>query len=161
MMEQTTLVIRNYIYKCAQSVPETQHDIALKNNMVHLLFYLVSMLYKKPADQFMNGEIDVVSCTCCLIYLLENFQKDLPEPIFAHTFEFFKANISKFKSKLMKVVNSQLLGLLCWVAPVQILNIAFNNKILPIVIRELTSYTSKYEYDHERCRVILGINAIL
>jgi hypothetical protein len=68
MMEHSMLVIRNYIYKCSRFPPEGQSE-GLKNNMIHLLFYLVSEIYKRPPTDY-NGELDIVSSTCLLIYLL-------------------------------------------------------------------------------------------
>ena len=78
-----------------------------------------------------------------------------------HIYEFTKLNITKFKSKMMKMLTSQLIGLLLWVAPTIALNLAHRDNILSVYLKQLVSYHSKYEMEHERARVILGINSIL
>lgn len=67
----------------------------------------------------------------------------------------------KFNSRMLKVLNSQLMGLLLWVAPVQILSLAHKQNLLSQLLREVTMYESKYEAEHERARVILGLNSLL
>lgn len=117
-------------------------------------------MYKKPPNDF-SGELDITCCTALLIYLLENYQRKLPEAVFNHIYEFSKVNISKYKSKMMKALTSQLIGVLLWLAPTHVLTLAHKDKILDAYLKELTGYHSKYEMEHERARVILGINSIL
>lgn len=76
---------------------------------------------------------------------MENYQKGLPEPVFAHIWEFAKINIHKMKTKMIKILNSQMLGLLLWCSPTQLLTLAHRDQSLPILFKELVSYESKYE----------------
>jgi len=62
---------------------------------------------------------------------------------------------------MIKVLTSQLLGILIWSSPTQILTLAHRDKLLPNLFKELTIYDAKYEMEHERARVILGLNALL
>lgn len=117
-------------------------------------------MYKKPPNEF-SGELDITCCAALLIYLLENYQHKLPEQIFTHIYEFSKINISKFKSKMMKSLTSQLIGMLIWLAPTQVLTLAHKDKILETYLKELIGYHNKYEMEHERARVILGLNSLL
>ena len=72
-----------------------------------------------------------------------------------------KLNLLKFSSRMLKVLNSQLLALLLWTAPIQTLTNAHKQNMLPALLKEITVYESKYEQEHERARVILGINSLL
>lgn len=62
---------------------------------------------------------------------------------------------------MMKALTSQLIGMLLWLAPTQVLNLAHKDNILSIFLRELISYHNKYEMEHERARVILGLCSLL
>ena len=62
---------------------------------------------------------------------------------------------------MLKVLNSQLIAMLMWLAPMQILTQAHSENLLPVLLKELTSYENKYEETHERSRVILGLNSLL
>jgi hypothetical protein len=62
---------------------------------------------------------------------------------------------------MLKVLNSQLIGMLIWVAPIQVLTLAHKQNVLPSILREITIYESKYEMEHERARMILGLNTLL
>ncbi len=79
-----------------------------------------------------------------MTYLLENFQRNLPETLYNHIWEFSKINMLKFNSRMLKVLNSQLMAMLLWVAPVQILTIAHKQNLLNQLLREVTIYESKY-----------------
>jgi hypothetical protein len=79
-----------------------------------------------------------------MTYLLENFQRGLPENVYNHIWEFSKINMLKFNSRMLKVLNSQLMGLLLWVAPVQVLTLAHKQNVLVQLLREVTIYESKY-----------------
>ncbi len=150
--------MRNYIQKSA--VNQDANQEILKASIIQLLFYLVSEMYKRPPNDF-NGELDLTCCTALLIYLLENYQKRLPEPVYSHIYEFTKINITKFKSKMMKALTSQLIGMLLWLAPTLTLTLAHRDGLLPTFLKELVSYHAKYEMEHERARVILGLNSLL
>ena len=43
--------------------------------------------------------------------------------------------MSKFKSKMMRSLTSQLLGLLIWLAPTQILTLAHKDNILDTILK--------------------------
>jgi len=58
-------------------------------------------------------------------------------------------------------MNSQLLGLLLWNAPTQVLTLAHGQQMLANLLKEVCGYESKYELQHERARVILGLNTLL
>ena len=129
MMERSMPVLRNYIQKSA-TLPATEpHFEVFKTNIIQLLFYLVSEMYKKPPNEF-NGELDITCCAALLIYLLENYQNKLPENVYAHIYEFSKLNFTKFKSKMMKSLTSQLIGLLLWLTPAPILTMAHKDNLL-------------------------------
>lgn len=55
--------------------------------------------------------------TALLIYLLENNKNNLPEPIYILVLAIVKYNIIKVKSKSLRILNSQLQGLLLWINP--------------------------------------------
>lgn len=76
-------VLRNYIQK--SSVSNEPNQEILKASIVQLLFYLLSEMYKRPPNDF-NGELDITCCTALLIYLLENYQRRLPEPVYNHIY---------------------------------------------------------------------------
>lgn len=61
----------------------------------------------------------------------------------------------------MKSLTSQLIGLLLWVAPTQVLTLAHKDNILEVILKEIISEKSKYEMEHERARVLLGLNSLL
>jgi hypothetical protein len=61
----------------------------------------------------------------------------------------------------MKSLTSQLIGLLLWLAPTQALTLAHKDNLLDTFLKELVSYHAKYELEHERARVILGLNSLL
>lgn len=160
MMERSMPVLRNYIQK-SSVLPGNEPQIdGFKTNIIQLLFYLISEMYKKPPNEF-SGELDLTCCAALLIYLLENYQKKLPEAIFTHIYEFSKINITKFKSKMIKSLTSQLLGMLLWLAPTHVLTLAHHDNLVPVLLKELVSYHHKYEMEHERARVILGLNSLL
>lgn len=102
--------------------------------MLGLLFYLISEMYKKGSNEY-SGELDITCCTALLIYLLENFQKNLPEPVYNNLFEFFRVNMAKYNSRMLKTLNSQLLGLLFWLSPISTLTLAHKFNILPSVLK--------------------------
>ena len=60
--------------------------------------------------------------TALLIYLLENNTKNLPEPIYVIILSIVKYNITKIKSKTLKILNSQLQALIIWINPALVLN---------------------------------------
>lgn len=70
-------------------------------------------------------------------------------------------NLLKFESNRLKVQNSQLLGLLFWVAPRQIIDLAHRQNLIHLVLREITSYDKRYQTKYENARVILGLNSLL
>ena len=158
MMERSMPVLRNYIQK--SSVSNEPNQEILKASIVQLLFYLLSEMYKRPPNDF-NGELDITCCTALLIYLLENYQRRLPEPVYNHIYQFCKLNISKLESKMMKALTSQLIGMLLWLAPTNTLNLAHRDNLLQTFLKELISYQNKYEMEHERARVIFGLNTLL
>lgn len=41
---------------------------------------------------------------------------------------------------MLKILNSQLIALLLWICPTQILTLAHNQKMLPALLKEITSY---------------------
>lgn len=55
--------------------------------------------------------------TALLIYLLENNRDTLPDAIYVLILSIVKYNIGKIKSKTLRVLNSQLQGLLLWIYP--------------------------------------------
>ena len=132
----------------------------LKASIIQLLFYLVSEMYKRPPNDF-NGELDLTCCTALLIYLLENYQKRLPEQVYHHVYEFTKINLSKFKSKMMRALTSQLIAMLLWLAPAAALSLAHRDGLLATFLKELVGYHTKFEMEHERARLLLGINTLL
>lgn len=142
-MERSMPVLRNYIQKSSALTSNEPHIDGFKTNIIQLLFYLVSEIYKKPPNEF-SGELDITCCTALLIYLLENYQRRLPETVFTHIYEFSKINISKFKSKMMRALTSQLIGALLWLAPTHVLNLAHKDNILDSYLKELIGYHSKY-----------------
>lgn len=160
MMERSMPVLRNYIQKSSVLTGTEPQIDGFKTNIIQLLFYLISEMYKKPPNEF-SGELDITCCAALLIYLLENYQNRLPEQIYAHIYEFSKINICKFKSKMMKSLTSQLIGMLLWLAPTQVLTLAHKDKLLETFLKELIGYHNKYEMEHERARVILGLNSLL
>lgn len=81
--------------------------------------------------------MDITCCTALLIYLLENYQKRLPETVYAHIYEFSKINFHKYKSKMMKSLTSQLVGMLLWLAPTQVLTLAHNDNKLEGILKEV------------------------
>lgn len=159
MMEQSMPVLRNYIQKtsCLRGEPNFE---PLRNNLISLLFYLFSEIYKRGPNEY-SGELDITCCTALMAYLLENYQRTLPDSVYGHIWDFAKLNTLKFSSRMLKVLNSQLLALLLWAAPLQTLTSAHKHNMLPALLREVTLYESKYEHEHERARVILGLNALL
>lgn len=68
LMEQSMPVIRNYIQKISLMSTEANFE-PLKANMLGLLFYLISEMYKKGSNEY-SGELDITCCTALLIYLL-------------------------------------------------------------------------------------------
>jgi len=51
MMEQSMPVLRNYIQKTSVMAQEANFE-PLKNNLISLLFYLISELYKKGPSEY-------------------------------------------------------------------------------------------------------------
>lgn len=99
--------------------------------------------------------------TALLIYLLENNKTNLPEPIYVLILAIVKYNITKIKSKTLRVLNSQLEGLMLWISPALTIKFIEKEKIEAQFMKELTAYESKYEEEHERQRVILGLTALM
>jgi hypothetical protein len=64
----------------------------------------------------------MMCATALLIYLLENNTKNLPEPIYVIILSIVKYNITKIKSKTLKILNSQLQALIIWINPALVLN---------------------------------------
>ena len=62
---------------------------------------------------------------------------------------------------MMKALTSQLIGMLLWLAPTNTLNLAHRDNLLQTFLKELISYQNKYEMEHERARVIFGLNTLL
>lgn len=62
---------------------------------------------------------------------------------------------------MIKLLTSQLLGLLVWATPKLALTLAHRDQQLDRLLKELTGYESKYEMEHERARTILGLNTLL
>lgn len=143
MMEQSMLVLRNYIKKISELGQDGPQQ-AIKANMVSLMLFLNAEIYKKGPNQF-SGELDITCCTALFVYLLENFQRNLPETVYTYVWEYCKINIAKFKSKMLKIINSQLLGLLVWICPTHVLSLAHKDNLLPVLLRQLVSYQSKYQ----------------
>lgn len=56
-------------------------------------------------------------CTTLLLYLLENNKTGLPEHAYVMILDIVKYNITKAKSKTLKLMNAQLEALLLWVSP--------------------------------------------
>ena len=160
MMERSMPVLRNYIQKSA-ALPSSEPQFeGFKNNIIQLLFYLVGQMYKKPPNEF-SGELDITCCAALLIYLLQNYQRRLPENVFNHCYEFSKINFTKFKSKMIKSLTSQLIGLVLWLAPTQILTLAHKDNMLDFILKEISMEKNKYEMEHQRARVLLGLNSLL
>lgn len=63
----------------------------------------------------------MMCATALLIYLLENNSNNMPEQIYILILAIVKFNILKVKSKSLKVLNSQLQGLLLWINPTLVL----------------------------------------
>ena len=142
MMERSMPVLRNFIQKCSilpTTEPQFEH---FKANIIQLLFYLISEMYKKPPNEF-NGELDITCCVALFIYLLENFQGRLQETVYTHIYEFCKINLNKYKSKMMKTLNAQLIGLLLWIVPTQTLTSAHKDGQLENFLKEMTAHQAK------------------
>lgn len=107
-----------------------------------------------------RGLVDITCCTALMINMLENFQSTLPEDFYGILWDYFIRNLS-FNSGQLKVINSQLLGMLLWTAPSQILHLAHSQNKLDIVFRQITAHERRYEHDYQRARVILGVNSLL
>lgn len=75
--------------------------------------------------------------------------------------QFSKINFLKFNSRMLKVLNSQLLAMLLWVAPVQILTLAHKQNLLTQFLKEVIVYESKYTQEQERARSILGLSTLI
>jgi hypothetical protein len=73
--------------------------------------------------------------TALLIYLIENNKNNLPEPIYILILAIVKFNIMKVKSKTLKVLNSQLQGLLLWINPALVLMFIQKEKIADIFMK--------------------------
>jgi hypothetical protein len=54
----------------------------------------------------------------------------------------------KFNSRMLKILNAQVLSLLLWTAPVQVLTLAHKQNMLPQLFKEVTIYETKYELQH-------------
>lgn len=116
--------------------------------------------YFRGPNEF-TGEIEMMCATALLIYLLENNTTQLPEPIYILVLAIVKFNILKIKSKSLKVLNSQLQGLLLWINPALALKFIEKENIAEKFMKELLSYEAKYEEEHERQRVILGLSSLM
>lgn len=64
----------------------------------------------------------MMCATALLIYLLENNTKNLPEPVYVIILSIVKYNITKIKSKTLKILNSQLQALIIWINPGLVMN---------------------------------------
>lgn len=82
----------------------------MKSTKSNLSFY-----FRGPNE--FTGEIEMMCATALLIYLLENNTTNLPEQIYILILAIVKFNILRVKSKSLKVLNSQLQGLLLWINP--------------------------------------------
>ena len=51
---------------------------------------------------------------------------------------------------MMKSLTSQLVGMLLWLAPTQVLTLAHNDHNLDNMLKEIITYQNKYELEHER-----------
>ena len=140
-------VLRNYIQKSA-CLPQNQAQFeGFKANIIQLLFYLIGEMYKKPPNEF-SGELDITCCSALLVYLLENYQRKLPQTVYNHVYELCKLNLTKFKSKMMRSLTSQLVGLLLWLAPTQVLTLAHKDNMLHSILKEISNDKHKYELEH-------------
>ena len=86
-----------------------------------------------------RGVSDIICCTALMIYVLENFHSSLPEEFYDIIWSYFIRNLS-FNSRPLNIINSQLLGLLLWAAPSQILILARSQNKLNILFRQITAY---------------------
>ena len=68
--------------------------------------------------------------------------------MFNHCYEFSKINFTKFKSKMIKSLTSQLIGLVLWLAPTQILTLAHKDNMLEFILKEISMEKNKYEMEH-------------
>ena len=59
----------------------------------------------------------MMCATALLIYLLENNKGNLPEQIYILVLAIVKYNIVKIKSRTLRIINSQLEGLMLWINP--------------------------------------------
>ena len=59
----------------------------------------------------------MMCATALLIYLLENNKDSLPEQIYILVLAIVKYNIVKIKSRTLRILNSQLEGLMLWINP--------------------------------------------
>lgn len=108
----------------------------IKSNLCNLLF--------RGPNEF-TGEIEMMCATALLIYLLENNSTNLPEQIYILILAIVKFNILKVKSKSLKVLNSQLQGLLLWINPGLVLKFIEKENIAEVFMKELLVYEGKYE----------------
>lgn len=49
---------------------------------------------------------------------------------------------------MLRILNSQLLALLIWAAPTQVLSHAHSKTMLATMLKEVISYEPKYEMEH-------------
>ncbi len=103
----------------------------------------------------------MMCATALLIYLLENNTTKLPEQIYILVLAIVKFNILKIKSKSLRVLNSQLQGLLMWINPTLVLKFIEKENIAEQFMKELLAYEPKYEEEHERQRIILGLTSLM
>lgn len=104
---------------------------------------LCNLLFRGPNE--FTGEIEMMCATALLIYLLENNSTNLPEQIYILILAIVKFNILKVKSKSLKVLNSQLQGLLLWINPGLVLKFIEKENIAEVFMKELLVYEGKYE----------------
>lgn len=74
------------------------------------------LFYSRGPNEF-TGEIEMMCATALLIYLLENNKDSLPEQIYILVLAIVKYNIVKIKSRTLRILNSQLEGLMLWINP--------------------------------------------
>lgn len=92
-----------------------------KQNFIHILFYLISMVYKNHAKEEGGREIELDSCTALLIYLLETFPTDMVATLVPVIWSYCKFNLQKAKTSYLKSMTIQLLSIMFWKFPVEFL----------------------------------------
>ena len=141
MIEQSTMVLRNYIRKGSAMLLNSADTF--KNNLLQLLFLLVAEVYKKGPGKF-TGEIEMTCCSALLINFVEN-SLSISEPILLHIWQLAKFNIHKLSSRNLKGLNCQLLAMLIYSGGSQFLSIVNNDNMLDKLLKEITDHENKLE----------------